>query len=370
MSTAVNEVVRSALKKFAHEPQIAAKQLRALVESCQQDLAHAILPVLNEPETGPGLRYLLALLAGRGMLLGRLSDPREFSLPEAVRISQEIGKLDTNFEARLTAAAASPGAAPGAVERAMLIVDPRRRADFVEALWQAPAADTRAVFERFTQDPNHRVRANALLGLYRCGDPASVAGLYEMCRSEELNWRAAAAWTVQTIRDVRFAGLVKELADEPGRVGRNAKRALETLERAEAAMRALPAPKLRLNSFRPGAKETQVEVTVTGAGGAPAGGPPLTSFIIIENGEPLPVYSGEALAQDEGGPAYRLKFAVETGPDEQPLLPIRLQLASHTHGWAEAEVYTPGQNAQPAAEASQSPQPAPPAPQPAPPPAG
>ncbi len=341
MATAVNEVVRSALRKFAQEPHIAAKQLRALVDSCQHDLALAILPALNEAETGPGLRYLLALLAGRGLLFGRLSDPREFSLPDAVRISHEILKLDSNFEARLTAAAASPGAAPGASERVMLIVDPRRRADFVEALWQAPPRETRGVFERFTQDPTHRVRANALRGLYRCGVPASVAGLYEMAKSADLNWRAAAAWLAEQIRDVRFSALMEKMSGEPGRVGRNAKRALKVLDSAGEKMRALPAPELRVRTFQAAANRARLELSVADAKGEPIAGLPLTGFIVVQNGAPVEAYSGEVVEEAGGGPVYRLSFAAETGPDDQALLPIRLQFASHTHGWAEAEVSTP-----------------------------
>src|SRR5581483_10555266 len=73
--------------------------------------------------------------------------------------------------------------------------DHRVRANVIESLWGIDAPEVRAALRKAALDPHHRVRTNALIGLYRLGETKDVAArLIEQSRHNLQSYRVAAAW--------------------------------------------------------------------------------------------------------------------------------------------------------------------------------
>lgn len=89
--------------------------------------------------------------------------------------------------------------------------DPRVRANAIEAMWRTPGPDRREVFRRALHDPNNRVVGNAILGLYRAGDPQAIAPLVQMATHPAAAYRATAAWVIGETSDPRFTDCLSTL---------------------------------------------------------------------------------------------------------------------------------------------------------------
>jgi HEAT repeat protein len=89
--------------------------------------------------------------------------------------------------------------------------DPRVRANAIEAMWRTPGPDRREVFRRALHDPNNRVVGNAILGLYRAGDPQAIAPLVQMATHPAPAYRATAAWVIGETGDPRFTDCLSAL---------------------------------------------------------------------------------------------------------------------------------------------------------------
>jgi HEAT repeat protein len=94
----------------------------------------------------------------------------------------------------------------------------------------------RAALERASQDQNHRVAVNALVGLHRAGVESAAERLRNLTGHRAESFRAAAAWGLGVIEDEesveRLQGLRKDSAEI---VRRNALRALVRIRKVQTA---------------------------------------------------------------------------------------------------------------------------------------
>jgi hypothetical protein len=93
------------------------------------------------------------------------------------------------------------------LDRLLHSPDPRIRAAVMEALWQAKALDPTEIvlpfFRTALADTNHRVVANALVGLYRLGDTEALNQMINHCADKQHLFRAAMAWAMGEVEDAR-----------------------------------------------------------------------------------------------------------------------------------------------------------------------
>ena len=71
--------------------------------------------------------------------------------------------------------------------------DARVRANVIEALWSANLPGAAELFNAAASDPDHRVAANALVGLYRLGDQSALPRIIELSKSPNARLRSAMA---------------------------------------------------------------------------------------------------------------------------------------------------------------------------------
>jgi len=102
----------------------------------------------------------------------------------------------------------------------------RVRANVIESLWRSPSASARGYFEAALNDSCHRVKANALIGLYFVGDARGAEGLTQLVSSDSPLVRSSAAWAIGAIGESHLEPLLERLLTDPEpQVARNAERA-------------------------------------------------------------------------------------------------------------------------------------------------
>ncbi len=117
-------------------------------------------------------------------------------------------------------------------------IDPRTRANAVEALWGNDTAYARALLRSATRDSNNRVAGNALFALYSAGEIWTIGELLKMAVSEVPRRRASAAWVMGETGDRRFADALGVMTgDTNAKVRKRAFSALERLRNADAKAR-------------------------------------------------------------------------------------------------------------------------------------
>ena len=119
------------------------------------------------------------------------------------------------------------------IERQAQSNDPRIRAGAMEALWQAHIPEAVTLFQAAVKDANHRVAANALVGLHRLGENDALSEMIELCKHKDHLFRAAAAWALGSVKDVRAIPVLQELSRDRSHMVR--KRALASLLAIESA---------------------------------------------------------------------------------------------------------------------------------------
>jgi hypothetical protein len=121
------------------------------------------------------------------------------------------------------------------VEQRLADPEARVRANVVESLWGVDSNDAKSVFWAAVNDPNNRVLGNALLGLYRLGEFASIGLIAELLSHPDALFRATGAWVAGETGDPRFLPLVaRMMADLDPRVRPTVFRSTAKLKRAEA----------------------------------------------------------------------------------------------------------------------------------------
>ncbi len=296
----MESAIRDIVSAFDANPMTASRKLRMFFESDPKAFVDAAIAVLRDGAELQGTNYLLTLLAGHGVLLNPLCDPHIFTLDQARGLSRRLMLLDPQFDVRLLRSLLQNGGAsspelervsgtPAGVRlldiladvsdgtrvlptmtqllrhsnshvrsKAALLVgrgnknhkwvqdrlgepDARVRANAVESLWGTDTAGARGVFWTALKDGDHRVVGNAVLGLYRLGDPASVRLTLDLMSHPQAVFRGAALWVMGETGDQRFMPFVARMigASEPPLRG-NAFRAAAKLKKAIAKREANP----------------------------------------------------------------------------------------------------------------------------------
>ena len=290
MESAVHKVVRD----FAANPPGAAKVMRALIEKDRDGFFQAALPMLRGGGDSPGYHYMLTLLLSNGLLPKPLCDPTMFTLPEAAAIAKYLKHVDPTFDVRLlrsfigrkaedrqqleeaTSSAAgvrwievmaeisdggrilpvmtqllhhpNPRVRSKAallvgrnnknhkwVEEQMVEPDARVRANAVESLWGVDTEGSRTVMWNAASDEDNRVVGNALLGLYRFGDPAATRAIEQLAENAHQAFRATGAWVMGETGDPRYLPALGHMMSEPTHeVRSNALLAIAKLKQAGA----------------------------------------------------------------------------------------------------------------------------------------
>ena len=120
----------------------------------------------------------------------------------------------------------------GLIQHHLQSRDARVRASIMEALWNARVSRTEAPVLRYlrsaVEDENHRVVANALVGLYRLGETQALEKMIALCATKQQLFRAAMAWAMGVVDDSRAVPSLQRLARDPSFIVR--KRATHSLE--------------------------------------------------------------------------------------------------------------------------------------------
>lgn len=245
--------VRQALTSFLDDPQTQAERLRSLADSSWESLLSEAEGAIETGEDTALVRFLLTLFAERGHLQGYLARLIQERREIGRRTARLAARIISGFDRQLarsvlecqkavegsTAATAllevlealdeqdsaeehggrskaASWVAKAARAQSWLKVirsepDPRIRADAVESLWEQGGALAAVCYEEALRDPHHRVFANALLGLYRIGDPGCLVHLAQALEHPDRAFRAAAVWAMGESRDGRFVPLLWKL---------------------------------------------------------------------------------------------------------------------------------------------------------------
>ena len=281
---------------FRRDPPRAREALRDLVSRGPDAFCQAALPLLKQEQGGAGVRFLHALLPD----LLPLCNPALCSLEDDVAIARLVMRKDPLLEVKLAKRIGNSQTREGppietavalrileviatvadgtrilpiliqclrqpdprlrskaalligrtnrsaqGVEKAAWEPDARVRANCVEALWGVDTEAARAALWAATSDPHNRVQGNALLGLYRLGDAASIGPLVRMSAHAEPLFRATAAWAMGETGDPRFLPILTSMVGEPDAIARrHVFRAISRVKRAISGL--AQAPPLRV----------------------------------------------------------------------------------------------------------------------------
>lgn len=88
-------------------------------------------------------------------------------------------------------------------------VDPRVRANAVEALWGCRDPESIQLLREASRDEHHRVAANGLVGLHAAGELSAVLGIMQMYRDPELPRKLASIWAMGKTADPRFLSFIQ-----------------------------------------------------------------------------------------------------------------------------------------------------------------
>ena len=119
---------------------------------------------------------------------------------------------------------------PMVVDRFLRSEDPRVRANAVEGLWGAAhLSRARSLLREAAEDSHHRVVANALVELYRCGEASARLKIEQLATHSDPLFRAAMAWAIGEIGSSELLPILEPLEHDAAlsvrlRAGRTAKR--------------------------------------------------------------------------------------------------------------------------------------------------
>jgi hypothetical protein len=265
------------------------RDMRRLLEKDAHGFLQSACRILKVCSERPGVASMLDLLWSSPVLLSSLIDPAMLSLPAAAALAMRWVALDPMLDIKLLEIGFPSGEIEGETvaeagwKRALEIVaelppnrhllqplakllrspdpyvrskaalmyarasdnlewvrkmladpDVRVRANAVEGLWETKIASAGAVFREATLDPDHRVRINALLGLHYMGDTGVDvrAALEKIAGAPNPGARAAAAFAMGRIKDAIYVPVLESLLkDGEQQVRRQALQALISIRR-------------------------------------------------------------------------------------------------------------------------------------------
>lgn len=279
---------------------VVKRDLRRLVEKDSAGFLQSACRILKADTQKTGVAPLLDLVWSSGLLLTSLIDPAMLSLPTAIALARRWVAFDPMLDIKLLQIGFPLGeddavwlADAGRSKRALDIVsglppnrhvllalarllrypdpfvrskaallyarasknpewvrkmlaepDARVRANAVEGLWEARSSLAVALFREAVLDPDRRVAANALIGLHYCGEPDGVVSdlLQNMVRNPDPQARAAGAFAIGHIMHAGGASILEILLrDGDAQVRGEALRALIRIRRQDRPESA-PAP--------------------------------------------------------------------------------------------------------------------------------
>lgn len=258
---------------FEDNPEAAKYALRNLATRDGVKFFRSACGLLRAHSDAPGHQYLRKLLLEGELLAASLVEPFLYRLDQALALAQTLVQVDPLLDLKLTrlvcqgadgqadqieAAKAQRaleivGALPAHTrvlpfllklsrcpharvrsraislfgrttanmqwaERGLRDRDARVRANTVESLWRVDSAECRGLLLEAARDTNHRVVANALVGLYYLAGKAAASALQRMAAHPSPKFRSAAAFAMGQTLDPVFVPLLSSMAkqDEAG----------------------------------------------------------------------------------------------------------------------------------------------------------
>jgi len=372
------------VKRFDSDPSAYGTAMRTLFHANPCSFRENALPFLRAPSESLGCRYLLTLLAASGCAVSLVSDPSLLTGQQAKTVARQIAAIDPLFCTRLARALPEEPAGSGDsrlsplmarlleligalqdgqqifpvaaallrhpnrhvrsktalligrvrkshawVERQLSDPDPRVRANAVESLWDAATAGARAVFLAAIADSDNRVAGNAIVGLYRLGDAASIGLAAALGDSADSPTRATGAWIMGRTGDTRFVPVLGQMVtDRDPQVRGNVFAALATLKAARERHASAQCLKVTaLSQAIPGAPI--LTVRVADRGGARLRGLPPTAFALTAHGAPVLQYDVRE-SNPWDGAAYEIHW---DPPDPQHAWPVQVCVSGEAgHG--------------------------------------
>jgi HEAT repeat protein len=171
--------------------------------------------------------------------------------------------------------------------------DPRVRANAIESLWGSDSDGSRAVFWTALGDDDDRVVGNAILALYRMGDPASIQLLLQLIAHPEIPFRVTGVWAMGETGDPRFMPmLARMIAEQVRELRANAFRAMAKIKKAIAARTAGESFNVMLGPLRR-ARDNWVEfiAAIRSASGAQPPELNFTNFALWEDSKLVREYT-------------------------------------------------------------------------------
>jgi HEAT repeat protein len=291
-----NELEASFLEElvggFESNPKEARRAMRKLLAHDKLTFFASACRILKSGSDTAGREYLMTLLLEGELLLVPLGDPTLFPVDTAVGLAKDLVRLDPLLDFKLMQllfgwdhldsdeldipraqrvleiVAVLPkhtrilplllkllrfpnprlrskavllfcqiSQNPQWAERRLADDDARVRANAVEGLWGNDKPGARAVLREAERDADHRVVANARVGLYYLEGRTIAPQLEAMARQASTMFRAAAAFAMGQTLDDHFVPVLNSMVkDFNPRVRRNALRALIKIRKQSSAL--------------------------------------------------------------------------------------------------------------------------------------
>jgi hypothetical protein len=254
-----DEPLQRLIRDFEFNSSMCKRDIRRLMEKDPQSLLCSACRILKACSEGPGAAFAMEQLWSHPILITGLVDPAMIPLDKAIEFARRWHEFDPSLDIKLlhkgfpsedggvheadivrakralaivselpanrrillplvnlmcspdervrSKAAAIYGRAcqnPDWVHKRLAEVDPRVRANVVESLWGQDSELVRAVLREASQDRNHRVAVNALIGLHVSGVAGVPASLQQLALSSDPMARAAAAFGMGHILEDEF----------------------------------------------------------------------------------------------------------------------------------------------------------------------
>ena len=288
-TTATRELLEGLMATFEADPVLSVASLEEVYRSDPQQFSRSAFPLLYARAT-PGERQVLFALIVRvspDTIADFLTDASLIDAENARVLARSLGNMDAHFAVRLLkflkhetlrngdvakrtervlelvgALPEDEASVPYLVELArsddhrirsraslmmargdqtvraaeMRMADPdaRVRANAIEGLWRAKRRGAEHVLNNATRDAAARVAVNAWVGLYYLGDTGAAAGLLNLSGHQEPGHRAATAWGMGHLGDATFQPQLQLLVRDPdASVRRNALKALVKIRKQQ-----------------------------------------------------------------------------------------------------------------------------------------
>lgn len=379
------------LRYFTSNPVQAAESLEQMMQDDWPSFEREVLQVLSNPAGVSGSVFLLSFLQKKGLLWRWIEDVERLPLETSARIADFALLFDRDFDLRLAERLELNRIAEGvvrlrlveliervsrgsrAIERIKFLADDpdrrvrskvvrllgrisgeaadarrklsdpdaRVRAAAVEALWGHAPEHGRPVFLDALDDANHRVRGNAIYGLYRLDDTSCLLPLRRLLEDNDDLTRRAGLWTVEQTRDPRYLPLIAKLMANSGPEARaRCLRAMTAVRDRKAEAAEAGRIEIRLGLATRTSEGSLIVPVRCDFAGQPVDNLRALDFVIQEDGRPLDAYTIEPIVPSpllaiEHQPAGELTSRLQTGLDTKPA-PGRILIVTngaHEEDW-------------------------------------